>query len=67
MRTNFHFSFKNHNLELSKISKAYSPQTNGMCERFNKTMKQEFFDTAMRKKIYTDLDAFDRRYKIIVI
>ncbi|XVN40411.1 MAG: IS481 family transposase [Rickettsia hoogstraalii] len=37
-------------------TKAYSPQTNGMCERFNKTMKQEFFDTAMRKKIYTDLD-----------
>lgn len=29
-------------------AKAYSPQTNGMCERFNKTMKQEFFDTAMR-------------------
>ncbi len=27
-----------------------------MCERFNKTMKQEFFDTAMRKKIYTALD-----------
>ncbi len=37
-------------------TKAYSPQTNGMCERFNKTIKQEFFDTAMRKKIYTDLD-----------
>lgn len=37
-------------------TKAYSPQTNGMCERFNKTMKQEFFDTAMRKKIYTELD-----------
>lgn len=36
-------------------TKAYSPQTNGMCERFNKTMKHEFFDTAMRKKIYTDL------------
>ena len=35
--------------------KAYSPQTNGMCERFNKTLKQEFFDTAMRKKIYTSL------------
>ena len=31
-------------------TKAYSPQTNGMCERFNKTMKQEFFDTAMRKR-----------------
>lgn len=36
-------------------TKAYSPQTNGMCERFNKTMKQEFFDTAMRKKIYSSL------------
>ncbi|CCM10304.1 Transposase [Cardinium endosymbiont cEper1 of Encarsia pergandiella] len=32
------------------VTKAYSPQTNGFCERFNKTMKQEFFDTAMRKK-----------------
>ncbi len=37
-------------------TKAYSPQTNGMCERFNKTMKQEFFEVAMRKKIYSDLD-----------
>jgi len=38
------------------VTKAYSPQTNGFCERFNKTMKQEFFDTAMRKKIYRSLD-----------
>lgn len=38
------------------VTKAYSPQTNGFCERFNKTMKQEFFDTAMRKRIYTNLD-----------
>ena len=38
------------------VTKAYSPQTNGFCERFNKTMKQEFFDTAMRKKIYINLD-----------
>ncbi len=38
------------------VTRAYSPQTNGMCERFNKTMKQEFFDTAMRKKIYTSLE-----------
>lgn len=33
-----------------------------MCERFNKTMKQEFFDTAMRKKIYTDLDIWLEHY-----
>ena len=37
------------------ITKAYSPQTNGICERFNKTMKHEFFDVAMRKKLYTTL------------
>jgi hypothetical protein len=27
----------------------------GMCERFNKTMKQAFFDIAMLRKLYTDL------------
>ena len=37
-------------------TKAYSPQTNGICERFNKTMKHEFFETAMRKKIYSSLE-----------
>jgi transposase InsO family protein len=37
-------------------TKAYYPQTNGICERFNKTMKQEFFEVAMRKKIYNSVD-----------
>ena len=37
-------------------TKAYSPQTNGICERFNKTMKQEFFEIAMRKTIYSSLE-----------
>ena len=36
-------------------TKAFSPQTNGMCERFHKTIKEEFFDTAIRKRLYTDL------------
>ena len=36
-------------------TKAYSPQTNGMCERFNKNHETRILDTAMRKKIYTDL------------
>ena len=40
--------------------KAYCPQTNGMCERFNKPMKQEFFATAMRKKLYTSLAELQR-------
>jgi transposase InsO family protein len=42
------------------VTKAYSPQTNGMCERFHKTMKTEFYDTAMRKKIYTSLDELQK-------
>lgn len=38
-------------------TKARSPQTNGICERFHKTMKHEFYDIAFRKKIYHSLDA----------
>ena len=57
-------SLENHAYELflsvegisHTTTKAYSPQTNGMCERFNKTMKEEFFDTAMRKKLYRSLE-----------
>ena len=41
-------------------NKAYSPQTNGICERFNKTMKQEFFEVAMRKKIYSSLEELQK-------
>ncbi len=37
-------------------TKARSPQTNGICERFHRTMKQEFYDIAFRKKIYTSLE-----------
>jgi transposase InsO family protein len=37
-------------------TKAYSPQTNGICERFHKTMKEEFYDIAFRKKIYSTID-----------
>lgn len=36
-------------------TKAYSPQTNGIVERFHKTMKNEFYDVAFRKKLYRSL------------
>jgi len=36
-------------------TKAASPQTNGICERFHKTILQEFYQVIFRKKIYTDL------------
>jgi hypothetical protein len=50
-------------------TKASSPQTNGICERFHKTLKNEFYDIAFRKKIYntveelqTDLDHWLSKY-----
>jgi len=47
------------NIDHSK-TKAYSPQTNGICERFHKTMKQEFYDSAFRKKIYSSIDELQK-------
>lgn len=37
-------------------TKARSPQTNGICERFNRTVQDEFYSIAFRKKIYTSLE-----------
>ena len=50
-------------------TKAKHPQTNGICERFHKTIQDEFYTIAFCKKIYTgveelqsDLDAWMDRY-----
>ena len=37
-------------------TKARHPQTNGICERFNKTLLNEFYQVAFRKKIYRTLE-----------
>ena len=37
-------------------TKAYSPQTNGICERFHRTIKEEFYEITFRKKVYSDLE-----------
>lgn len=37
-------------------TKARSPQTNGICERFHKTILHEFYQVVFRKKIYRSLD-----------
>jgi transposase InsO family protein len=37
-------------------TKAKSPQTNGICERFHRTMQQEFYAIAFRKKMYQSLE-----------
>lgn len=38
-------------------TKVKSPQTNGICERFHKTILQEFYQIAFRKKLYDSIDA----------
>lgn len=42
------------NIDHSK-TKARHPQTNGIVERFHRTMKNEFYDITFRKKIYNSL------------
>ena len=37
-------------------TKAKSPQTNGICERFHKTVLNEFYRTTFRQKLYHTLD-----------
>ena len=41
-------------------TKVKSPQTNGICERFHKTVLQEFYQVAFRKKLYTGLDELQK-------
>ena len=42
-------------IEHSK-TKANHPQTNGICERFHKTILQEFYQVAFRRKIYQSIE-----------
>ena len=37
-------------------TKVRHPQTNGICERFHKTILQEFYQVAFRRKLYLTLD-----------
>jgi len=37
-------------------TKVKSPQTNGICERLHRTIQEEFYATAFRKKIYATLE-----------
>ncbi|MDH4319217.1 MAG: integrase core domain-containing protein, partial [Desulfobulbaceae bacterium] len=37
-------------------TKARSPQTNGICERFHRTILQEFYQVTFRKKIYRNIE-----------
>lgn len=41
-------------------TKARSPQTNGICERFHKTMKHELYDVVFRKKLYHTVEELQK-------
>ena len=50
-------------------TKTKGPQTNGICERFNKTVLNEFYRVTFRKKLYqtleelqADLDVWLKQY-----
>lgn len=41
-------------------TKARHPQTNGICERFHKSILNEFYQVAFRKRIYTSVEELQR-------
>jgi transposase InsO family protein len=41
-------------------TKIHSPETNGFCERFNRTIKEEFFSVAFRKTFYERLNQLQK-------
>ncbi|MCW8126577.1 IS481 family transposase [Microbulbifer halophilus] len=41
-------------------TKARHPQTNGICERFHKTILQEFYQPSLRRKIYGSLEELQK-------
>jgi transposase InsO family protein len=41
-------------------TKAKSPQTNGICERFHQTIQNEFYASAIRRKLYHSLAELQR-------
>jgi transposase InsO family protein len=47
------------NIDHSK-TKAKSPQSNGICERFQKTMLNEFYQVTFRKKLYRTIEELQR-------
>ena len=58
-------SIQNHEYQLYLViedidhsrTKAKHPQTNGICERLHRTIKEEFYNIAFRKKVYRSLQA----------
>ncbi len=48
-------------------TKTRHPQTNGICERFHRTIQDEFYRIAFRKKIYNTLDELQKDLDIWIV
>lgn len=46
------------------VTKAKSPQTNGICERFHRTMQEEFYSIIFRKKLFTDVEQIQQELDV---
>lgn len=58
-RHDFQLYLAINNIEHTK-TRAQSPQTNGICERFHKTILQEFYQVTFRKKIYEEIETLQK-------
>ena len=45
-------------------TKARHPQTNGICERFHRTIQDEFYSIAFRKKVYDSIEVLQNDVNI---
>ncbi len=45
-------------------TKVMSPQTNGICERFHKTILNEFYQITFRKKLYSSMDELQKELDV---
>ena len=51
----FQFYLSLENIDHTK-TKAKSPQTNGICERFHRTIQEEFYAIIFRKKVFSSIE-----------
>ncbi len=62
----FHVSHHDYQLYLTindidnTKTKTMSPQTNGICERFHKTILNEFYQVTFRKKLYSTMEELQK-------
>jgi transposase InsO family protein len=47
-------------------TKTKSPQTNGICDRFHRTVLDEFYRVAFRKKLYSTIEELQADFDVFI-